>query len=59
MVRWLTERGLEASAFDTEYGESDDDEPAAEATTSTADAAPNVADDLADVADVGDVDDAA
>ena len=62
MVRWLAEQGLEASAFDTEYGDNDDDEPAAEMVTSTADAAPNVADDLADVADaadVSDVDDAA
>ena len=26
MVRWLTEQGLEASSFDTEYGDRDDDE---------------------------------
>jgi putative mRNA 3-end processing factor len=31
MVRWLSEQGLEASAFETEYGDSDDDEPRAEA----------------------------
>jgi putative mRNA 3-end processing factor len=31
MVRWLSEQGLEASAFETEYGDSDDDEPKAEA----------------------------
>ena len=28
MVRWLTEQGLEASAFETEYGDNDDDAPA-------------------------------
>ncbi|MGZ5238497.1 MAG: ligase-associated DNA damage response exonuclease [Caldimonas sp.] len=28
MVRWLAERGLAAGSFETEYGESDDDEPA-------------------------------
>ncbi|MDQ2928552.1 MAG: hypothetical protein M3R22_10405, partial [Pseudomonadota bacterium] len=27
MVRWLTEQGLEASAFETEYGDNDDDAP--------------------------------
>jgi len=27
MVRWLTEQGFEASAFATEYGDQDDDEP--------------------------------
>jgi putative mRNA 3-end processing factor len=30
MVRWLSEQGLEAGAFATEYGESDDDEPGAD-----------------------------
>ncbi len=30
MVRWLVEEGIEASAFETEYGDSDDDENAAE-----------------------------
>ena len=27
MVRWLTEQGLEASAFETEYGDNDDEDP--------------------------------
>jgi len=27
MVRWLSEQGLEASAFETEYGDSDDEDP--------------------------------
>jgi len=27
MVRWLTEQGFEASAFATEYGDQDDDDP--------------------------------
>jgi putative mRNA 3-end processing factor len=36
MVRWLTEQGLEASAFETEYGDSDDDEPAADASVASA-----------------------
>jgi putative mRNA 3-end processing factor len=31
MVRWLTEQGLEAGAFATEYGDSDDDEAGADA----------------------------
>jgi len=30
MVRWLSERGLDASAFATEFGDRDDDEPAVE-----------------------------
>ena len=27
MVRWLGEQGLEASAFETEYGDNDDEDP--------------------------------
>ena len=26
MVRWLSDQGLEASAFETEYGDNDDEE---------------------------------
>ena len=29
MVRWLTDQGLEASAFATEYGDDDDELPGA------------------------------
>jgi putative mRNA 3-end processing factor len=35
MVRWLTEQGFEAGAFATEYGDSDDDEPAGESPLAT------------------------
>jgi len=27
MVRWLGEQGLEAGAFETEYGDNDDEDP--------------------------------
>jgi hypothetical protein len=37
MVRWLEEQGLEASAFATEYGDSDDDEPASSGAAVVAD----------------------
>lgn len=40
MVRYLCERGLDASAFATEYGDRDDDEPAAGATRDDAAASP-------------------
>ena len=30
MVRWLGDQGLEAGSFETEYGDSDDDEPGAD-----------------------------
>jgi putative mRNA 3-end processing factor len=43
MVRWLTEQGLEAGAFETEYGDSDDDEPAAEAAATPVGASDGVA----------------
>ena len=41
MVRWLTEQGLEAGAFETEYG--DDTEPPDEASTEAAALAPAAA----------------
>ena len=50
MVRWLAEQGLEASAFETEYGDSDDDEPAGETVVAASDTAATPAgasDDLA------------
>ena len=39
MVRWLTEQGLQATAFQTEYGDDDLPEPAQPAPSGSADAA--------------------
>ena len=50
MVRWLTDQGLEASAFETEYGDDDDELPggAAEAAAASEAAAEHVADTVSD-----------
>jgi putative mRNA 3-end processing factor len=50
MVRWLTEQGLEAGAFETEYGDSDDDEPGANAASATPAAEPDLPADAGDSA---------
>jgi putative mRNA 3-end processing factor len=50
MVRWLSEQGLEASAFATEYGDSDDDEPGPPAERATAAAEPDLRADAGDSA---------
>jgi putative mRNA 3-end processing factor len=54
MVRWLTEQGLEAGAFATEYGDSDEDEPGTDAAVAPAQAAAAI-----DAGDVADTDDSA
>ena len=49
MVRWLSDQGLEASSFATEYGDSDDDEsPGGSAAVASQEAADKVAEEVSD-----------
>ena len=51
MVRWLTDQGLEASAFATEYGQDDDELPGAvgDAVAASEQAAEHVAESISDI----------